>query len=156
MDTVNFKYIIMDDDFYFMLGKILFKSALVIKDFQDAVYVTDCPDENILMQKASKLWNQEDRFDRPDGLFVITNKRVAFLAHKQCMEYNKLIKTDFLSIPYEKIKEVQMSKIWHVVPALTLLIEDKKITFTFLSGKIEELVSTIKSYILSFSKEGKS
>ncbi len=60
-------------------------------------------DERVILHKVAKFWNQKRRFDRPDGLLVVTTHRLAFLTKITTITTT----TEFLSFPYADIKQLE-------------------------------------------------
>jgi hypothetical protein len=87
--------------FAFELGKVLLKVELCKRASAKLVRsLGGTEKESVLVQKIGKYWNQQDVFDRPDGLIIITNYRLIFLSTVKTM----LTRTDFLSFPFSSSK----------------------------------------------------
>ncbi len=64
----------------FELGTILLKTQLwEIKSAEVAASSDERKDETIILQKMGKFWNRQSVWNRPDGLVIVTNYRLAFL-----------------------------------------------------------------------------
>ena len=124
----------------FEIGKVLFKAELSKIRSNDRISVRNCTDEKIITQKIGKFWNQDNIFDRPDGLVVITNKRFVFLANETTLKINLTTETEFMSIPYNLIRNIKSKKVWLFVPAIEFEVNNNVYTFTFLSGNIDDIV----------------
>ena len=127
----------------FKLGWILLKtelskhpSAAVLRDLEGQA------EERILLQKVGKYYNQLRRFDRPDGLVVVTNHRLVFLSALKTI----LTTTDYLSFPLEMIEDLKTTKVWKLIPAISFRVEGVIYIFTFLSsaGKLVEAARLAK------------
>ena len=130
----------MIDDFLFEFGKVLLKVQLSKNDTK-AILRQEI-DEKILVQKIGKFWNQQDKFDRPDGLVVLTTHRLVFLSKVETF----LTKTDWLSFPYECICNLKSKPIWLVTPAIHFDVEGEKFVFTFFPGvKAEEIINIMNT-----------
>ncbi len=95
-------------------------------------------EEKVILQKIGKYWNQQNFWDRPDGLVVVTNHRLAFLAKTDTL----LTKTDFLSFPLELIKDLEATRVMLISPAIRFQVEGKTYVFTFLAnaGQVVEAI----------------
>ena len=126
-------------DVFFELGEVLLKVQLSKQKSTEMLQEAgNIVDEKILLQKIGKFWNQQNKFDRPDGLIVVTTHRLVFLSKVSTF----LTKTDFLSFPYESISNLKSTKIWLVTPAIEFNVEGKKFVFTFLPGaNTEEIIN---------------
>jgi len=89
--------------------------------------------ERVLLQKIGKFWNQQSFFDRPDGLVIVTSRRVAFLSKLKTMTTT----TDFLSFPLELMEDVKATRVMIVSPAIAFTVEGVVYKFTFFSGAAE-------------------
>lgn len=118
-------------DSVFELGKIIRKIELS-KDESARIIQTlgGNEAETILFQKLGKYWNQQSFFDRPDGLIVVTNYRLVFLAKVKTI----LTKSDFFSFPLEFIKDVDITRVMLMSPAIKFNFEGKIYKFTFFSN----------------------
>ncbi|MBM3303154.1 MAG: hypothetical protein FJY85_24815, partial [Deltaproteobacteria bacterium] len=85
--------------------------------------------------------NQQSIWDRPDGLVVVTNHRLAFLAKTDTL----LTKTDFLSFPLEMIQGLGTTRVMFISPAIRFQVEGKTYMFTFLAnaGQVVEAIEGI-------------
>ena len=80
----------------FELGTILLKTQLSKIKLAEVTASSDRrKDETIILQQIGKFWNQQNVWDRPDGLIIVTNYRLAFLAQVKSFT----VTTDFLSFP---------------------------------------------------------
>jgi PH (Pleckstrin Homology) domain-containing protein len=120
----------------FEIGKILLKVNL---DKSHTARVLSAKagvaDERILLQKVAKFWNQQNRWDRPDGLLVVTTHRLVFLSKLKAITTT----TDFLSIPLELIGNIRKTRVMMMSPAIEFEAEDQKFVFTLFAGAQEIL-----------------
>src|SRR5579863_5072410 len=98
----------------FELGKIILKVPLSKKDPPNPSYPEKMADERILFQKFGKFWNQQNKFDRPDGEVLVTTHRLMFFTKIRTLSTT----TEFLSMPFELIQNPEKIKIWLITPAL--------------------------------------
>lgn len=64
----------------FSIGHVLLKLRSSPEALESELRSRRAPvDERVVLHKAAKFWNQSRRFDRPDGLLVVTTHRLAFL-----------------------------------------------------------------------------
>jgi hypothetical protein len=83
------------------------------------------PAETVLLRKISKYWNQQDRWNRPDGTLVITPHRLFFRSHPPTLS---------VDVPLDQIEHIELARVWGVVPALRLHLRETVHVFTFLFG----------------------
>jgi hypothetical protein len=95
--------------------------------------------ETVLLQKIGKYWNQMNRWDRPDGLVVVTSHRFVFLTKVETMTTT----TDFLSFPLEMIEGWEETTVWKITPAVRFRVEGKLYMFT-LTMKSSEVTAAAK------------
>lgn len=135
----------MDDalDALIEFGKLLLKVELSKKDSDKIIPLGQGNiDEQVLFQKIGKFWNQQNKRDRPDGLFVVTTHRIVFLAKIKTM----FTKTDFLSFPFEYVENIEKTKIWLVTPAIKFTTTNLPFIFTFLNSEnVDEIIQTVGS-----------
>jgi len=118
-------------DAAFELGRVFLKLELSKRGSAKLVRsLGGGQEEKIILQKIGKYWNQQDFWDRPDGLVVVTDQRLAFLAKTD----NILAKTDFLSFPLELIKGLETTRVMLISPAIRFRVEGKTYMFTFLAN----------------------
>jgi len=129
----------------FELGKVLIKLELAKGESAKLIRTLGGQEkETILLQKQAKYWNQKSRFDRPDGLVVVTNHRLVFLSKVKTLA----TQTDFLSFPVELIKNLKTTRVMLVSPAIRFELDRKPYMFTFFSnaGEVRDaLESTMKA-----------
>lgn len=89
--------------------------------------------ERIVVQKIGKFWNQQNIWDRPDGLVVVTTQRLAFLAREQAFTAT----TDFLSFPFAAMANLKTARIMGMSPAIQFDVGGKPFVFTLFSGAEE-------------------
>ena len=65
----------------FELGKVFIKLDMSKNESANLIRTLGGDEkETILLQKVGKYWNQINRWDRPDGVVVVTTHRLVFLA----------------------------------------------------------------------------
>lgn len=110
----------------FELGTILLKTQL--REIESAE-VTDSSDkrkdETIILQKTGKFWNQQSIWNRPDGLVVVTNYRLAFLS-----EVNWFA-AEFLSFPFESVENLRTTRVMLISPGVSFEVAGERYVFTF-------------------------
>ena len=127
----------------FKLGWVLLKTEVSkIGSAKVLRQLADNDSELILLQKIGKYWNQQNFFDRPDGLVLVTNQRLAFLSKLKTLTTT----TDFLSFPLELIEDIQATRVMIVSPAIAFRVAGVKYMFTFFRGahEVVELVNAGK------------
>ena len=118
------------DEFFFELGKVVLQVQLSKRETPRLLRkLAGAEQETILLQKIGKYWNQQNRWDRPDGLVVVTSHRFAFLTKVDSIT----TKTEFLSFPLEMIDGWEETTVWKVVPAVQFQVAGKPYTFTLTS-----------------------
>ena len=71
----------MLEEIVFELGKVLLKAELSKRGSSRLIRSLGGDDtESIILQKIRKHWNQQNWFHRPDGLVIVINYRLIFLA----------------------------------------------------------------------------
>jgi hypothetical protein len=89
------------EEFVFELGKLVLKLELSKQGSPRLLRkLGGYEQETVLLQKIGKYWNQMNRWDRPDGLVIVTTHRFAFLTKVDTIT----TKTDFLSFPLDMIE----------------------------------------------------
>jgi len=86
--------------------------------------------ETIILQKIGKFWNQQNVWDRPDGLVVVTNRRLAFLSKVKSFT----VTTEFLSFPLELIENLRARRVMFISPGIAFEVAGERYVFTFFSG----------------------
>ena len=120
----------------FKLGWVLLKSELSKHESAETLRnLGGQVDETILLQRLAKYYNQGRLFDRPDGLLVVTNHRLVFLAKLKTI----LATTDYLSFPFELVQDLRIVRVWKVIPAIAFDVQGNPYTFTLLSNPSEML-----------------
>lgn len=115
----------------FELGKVLLKTEL--SKFETRVILRQqngAAGERIVLQKIGKFWNQQNMFDRPDGLVVVTTHRLVFLAKQQAITAT----TEFLSFPIPSIANLRATRIMGISPAVQFDVAGRKFVFTLFAG----------------------
>ena len=125
----------------FELGKVLLKVELSKRESAKLIRSLGGNEkETVALQKIGKFWNQQNIFDRPDGLVVVTNQRLVFLSKVKTFT----TRTDFLSFPFEFMKDIAVTQVMFVSPAIQFTTEGKLYMFTFLSNA-DEVLGAIRS-----------
>lgn len=75
----------------------------------------------ILHQQLAKFWNQQDRWDRPDGTLVLTPEYLIF---------NTPYQPQRLCFPLQQITALQITRVWKIVPALRFQFNQQVFIFT--------------------------
>ena len=122
----------------FELGKVLLKVEWSKFESEDLLKAQGgAANERIVLQKIGKFWNQQNIFDRPDGLVVVTTHRLAFLAKEQAITAT----TDFLSFPFAEMSNLKATRVMGVSPAVQFDAGGKHFVFTLLSNAEEVLTA---------------
>lgn len=118
----------------FELGKVLLKVELSKHETGDILRAEhgDCS-ERILLQRIGKFWNQQNAFDRPDGLVVVTDRRLAFLAKVK----SATARTDFLSFPFAAVCGLKAVRVMGISPAIEFMAAGRRFVFTLFDGSAE-------------------
>ena len=130
-------------EFVFEFGKVLLKTELSKRGSAKLIRSLGGDEtEQIILQKIGKYWNQQNRLDRPDGLVIVTNFRLVFLAKVKTIT----TKTDSLSFPLEFIENLEITKMMFMSPAIRFHVEGKTYIFTFFSnaGEVFEVIENAK------------
>ena len=118
----------------FELGKVFLKVELSKQHSGEALRQLGATgEERIVLQKIAKFWNQQNMWDRPDGLVVVTNYRLVFLSKVKAVT----VTTDHLSFPYEAIEGLKTERVMGMSPAIRFVAAGKPFVFTFLAGAQE-------------------
>ncbi len=97
-------------------------------------------EERILLQKIGKYWNQQNWFDRPDGLVVLTSQRLVFLSKQKTFTST----TDFLSFPLEMMVGIAATRVMMISPAVVFSVDGVSYTFSLLRNA-HELVDALNA-----------
>lgn len=125
----------------FELGKVLLKTELSKFETKDLLRDQGGgAGERIVLQKIGKFWNQQNMWDRPDGLVVVTTHRLAFLAKEQSITAT----TEFLSFPFAAMTNVRTARIMGISPAVQFEAGGKPFCFTLFSGA-DEVIAAIRT-----------
>jgi hypothetical protein len=123
----------------FEVGKILLKTELSKFETKDVLRGQGAgASEQIVLQKMGKFWNQQNMWDRPDGLVVVTTHRLVFLAKEKSITAT----TDFLSFPFAAMTDVRAARVMGMSPAVQFQAAGKPYVFTLFSGA-DEVVAAI-------------
>jgi hypothetical protein len=118
----------------FTLGHVLLKLRASPEAVAADLQSRQAPvDERVVLHKAAKFWNQASRFDRPDGLFVVTTQRLAFLAKIKTITST----TEFLSFPYPDVTHLEATRVMRISPAVRFQVGEDSYVFTLFSGANE-------------------
>ncbi len=125
----------VDLELAFELGKIVYKTLREVDSTKEESgkllrTLGGAQQEEILLQKIAKYWNQQRRLDRPDGLLVVTIHRVVFLAKIKTV----VTTTDYLSFPIEMIEDLKATRAMLVSPAIRFRVREQDQDFTLLSN----------------------
>lgn len=113
----------------FELGKILLKTQLrEIESAENTASSDERKGETIILQKTGKFWNRQNVWDRPDGLVVVTNYRLAFIPEAESFT------TGFLSFPFELIENLRATRVMFVSPGVSFEVAGEPYVFTFFFG----------------------
>ena len=113
----------------FELGTILLKTQLREIESAEVTASNDKrKDEAIILQKTGKFWNQQNVWDRPEGLFVVTNYRLAFFSEV------KWFAAEFLSFPFELIENLRTTRVVFISPGVSFEVAGERYVFTFFFG----------------------
>src|SRR3974377_2159894 len=95
----------------FSLGDVLLKRRASTEAVAADLQSHHAPvDERVILHKVAKFWNQKRRFDRPDGLLVVTTHRLAFLTKITTITTT----TEFLCFPYAAIKQLETTRVMRI------------------------------------------
>jgi hypothetical protein len=86
--------------------------------------------ERIVLEKIAKHWNQQHRFDRPDGRVIVTNRRFLFRAGFS----RRIAEAGSLSFPIERIEKLAVTRVLWVSPAVRFEVDGRAYVFTFFTG----------------------
>jgi hypothetical protein len=118
----------------FKLGEVYFKLEHAKRQSAGALLrLGGADNERIVLQKIGKYWNQENMWDRPDGLVVITSHRFVFLAKLKSVAAT----TEFISVPYAHLRNLRTTRVMGMSPAVAFEADAKTLTFTLLAGAAE-------------------
>jgi hypothetical protein len=125
----------------FELGKVITKLELSKGNTAEVLQSQGGSEEEILvLQKIGKFWNQQSWLDRPDGLVVVTSRRLVFLAKLHTIATS----TDFLSFPLEIVENLRTDRVWWISPAIRFEVQGKPFVFTFFANA-EEMSRAIEN-----------
>ena len=112
----------------FELGKVFLETELSKRESKQILREQGA-DERIVFQRIGKFWNQQNMWDRPDGLVVVTTHRLAFLSKVQSFTAT----TEFLSFPFADMAKLRATRVWGITPAIRFEAAGKTFVFTLLS-----------------------
>jgi hypothetical protein len=123
----------------FELGKVLLETEISKHESKNLLNKQGgSVDERIVLQRVGKFWNQQNMWDRPDGLVVVTTHRLAFLAKVKAFTAT----TEFLSFPFAEMRNLRSSRVMGISPAVQFEAARKTFVFTLLSSA-DEVVAAI-------------
>ena len=115
----------------FKLGEVYFKLEHSKRESAGALKMLGgAESEAIVLQKIGKFWNQQNIWDRPDGLVVITTHRFVFLSKLKSVT----VTTEFMSVPYAEMRDLKATRVMGISPAVQFEAGGKPLVFTLLSG----------------------
>ncbi|MGQ0533808.1 MAG: hypothetical protein ACT4OF_14120 [Caulobacteraceae bacterium] len=115
----------------FELGKVLLETELSKHETRQLLRSDGATaTERVVLQKIGKFWNQQNMWDRPDGLVVVTTHRLVFLAKVQSITAT----TEFLSFPFTAMANLKTARVMGVSPAVQFEAAGKTFIFTLFSG----------------------
>ncbi len=79
-------------------------------------------DEIFLLKKIAKFWNQQDWFDRPDGLLIVTNRHLLFVPQGQTVAS--------LCFPLTQIENLHGTRVMGISPAIEFEVAGRTYVFT--------------------------
>jgi hypothetical protein len=127
----------------FELGKVFLKVELSKQHSGEALrQLGGTGEERIVLQKIAKFWNQQNMWDRPDGLVVVTNYRLVFLSKVKAIT----TRTDHLSFPFDAMEGLRTERVMGISPAIRFAAAGKPYVFTFLAG-MQEVHDTIVQFM---------
>jgi hypothetical protein len=123
----------------FELGKVLLETELSKHESKGLLREQGGRvDERIVLQRIGKFWNQQNMWDRPDGLVLVTTHRLAFLAKVSAFTAT----TEFLSFPLGEMKNLRATRVMGLSPAVQFDAAGKTFVFTLLSSA-DDVVAAI-------------
>ena len=126
----------------FSLGHVLLKVRVSPEAVAAELQSRDAPvNEQVILHKVAKFWNQKRRFDRPDGLLVVTTHRLAFLTKVRTVATT----TEFLSFPYADIKHLETTRVMRISPAVRFQVGEDPYVFTLFSGADQVMAAARKA-----------
>lgn len=95
--------------------------------------------EIVLLQKTAKYWNQQDMWDRPDGIILITDQHLVFRTQVPT-------RAAVLSFPLEQIQNLETTRVMFISPAIRFEFEGQIYMFTFFAnaGAVVKAVNTAR------------
>ena len=126
-------------DFAFEIGKVYLK--LQIDKGESAEKLRGMGgarvDERVVLQKIGKFWNQQNMWDRPDGLVVVTTHRFVFLSKLKSVT----VTTDYLSVPFADMTNLHTKRVMGISPCVAFTAAGRPLEFTLLAGADEVLTA---------------
>jgi len=95
--------------------------------------------EKVILKKIAKFWNQQNIFDRPDGVIYVTTHRLVFLSMLKTLTSQ----TDVLSFDVNTISDLHETRIMFVSPAIDFYADGRRLVFTFFKNA-KEVVEAIE------------
>jgi len=125
-------------DFAFEIGKVFLKLELARGESGDKLKAMGGRvDERIVLQKIGKFWNQQNMWDRPDGLVVVTTHRFLFLSKLKSVT----VTTDYISVPFADMSNLHTKRVMGISPCVAFTVAGRPLEFTLLAGADEVLAA---------------
>jgi len=125
-------------DFAFEIGKVFLKLELAKGESADKLKgMGGRVDERIVLQKIGKFWNQQNMWDRPDGLVVVTTHRFVFLSKLKSVT----VTTDYMSVPFADMSNLHTKRVMGISPCVAFTAAGRPLEFTLLAGADEVLAA---------------
>jgi len=125
-------------DFAFEIGKVFLKLELAKGESGDKLKAMGGRvDERIVLQKIGKFWNQQNMWDRPDGLVVVTTHRFLFLSKLKSVT----VTTDYISVPFADMSNLHTKRVMGISPCVAFTVAGRPLEFTLLAGADEVLAA---------------
>ncbi|MFZ2029452.1 MAG: hypothetical protein WAU68_04020 [Vitreimonas sp.] len=125
-------------DFAFEIGKVYLKLELAKGESADTLKsMGGRVDERVVLQKIGKFWNQQNMWDRPDGLVVVTTHRFVFLSKLKSVT----VTTDYMSVPFADMSNLHSKRVMGISPCVAFTAAGRPLEFTLLTGADEVLAA---------------
>lgn len=125
-------------DFAFEIGKVYLKLDIAKGESVDKLKsMGGRLDERIVLQKIGKFWNQQNMWDRPDGLVVVTTHRFVFLSKLKSVT----VTTDYMSVPFADMSNLHTKRVMGISPCVAFTAGGRPLEFTLLAGAGEVLAA---------------
>ncbi len=125
-------------DFAFEIGKVFLKLEIAKGESADKLKsMGGRVDERIVLQKIGKFWNQQNMWDRPDGLVVVTTHRFVFLSKLKSVT----VTTDYMSVPFADMSNLHTKRVMGISPCVAFTAAGRPLEYTLLAGADEVLAA---------------